>query len=129
MSMPGCVLNSTCISSRISSVAHHKKHTDVFVVYLLMQELFVDKIHFYICLSKWQTTSIPARSYYCYSCSRGASFSESFHCYEEGEIPCAKNKYEASATSQAYYNFLPHGVTCIPRIMYITCQNCLNWST
>ena len=37
--MPGCVLHSTCISSRISSLAHHKKHTNVFVVYLLQHTI------------------------------------------------------------------------------------------
>ena len=35
MSMPGCVLNSTCISSRISSVAHHKNiQTSLLFIFL-----------------------------------------------------------------------------------------------
>ena len=35
------------VSSELSSVAHHNPHIYVFVVYLLMQGLFIDKIHFF----------------------------------------------------------------------------------
>ena len=38
-------------SSGISSVGHHNSHMNVFVVYLLIQELFVDKIYFFEFLS------------------------------------------------------------------------------
>ena len=44
--MSGCIT-----SSGISSVTHHNPHMNVFVVYLLVQELFADKIHFFKLLS------------------------------------------------------------------------------
>ena len=47
--MPDCLLLHA--SSRISSVTHHNPHINAFVVNLLMQELFVDKIHFFKFLS------------------------------------------------------------------------------
>ena len=47
--MPDCLLLHA--SSRISSVTHHNPHVNAFVVNLLMQELFVDKIHFFKFLS------------------------------------------------------------------------------
>ena len=34
-------------SSGICSVAHHNPYINAFFVYLLMQELFIDKIHFF----------------------------------------------------------------------------------
>ena len=72
-----------------------------------MQELFLDKIHFFKFLSMsdkpWldQLKNITA--------IRGTSFSESFQRYTEGgntnkerEIIYGKNIYEASATYQAH---------------------------
>ena len=41
----------TTMSSGISSVAHHNPHINAIFVYLFMQELFVDKIHFFKFLS------------------------------------------------------------------------------
>ena len=35
---------------------------------------------------------------------------------KEGEILCAKNKYEASATYQAHWNILLHSYTCLPEV-------------
>ena len=35
------------MSSGISSVSHHNPHINVFVVYLLIQELFVEKINYF----------------------------------------------------------------------------------
>ena len=40
----------------------------------------------------------PFKNYYS-TASRGKI---QFHWYKEGEIPCAQNKYEDSATHQAY---------------------------
>ena len=43
---------TTCItSSGISSVTHHNRYINVFVVYVLMQDIFADKIHFFKFLS------------------------------------------------------------------------------
>ena len=39
------------ISSGASFVAHHNPHINAIFVYLFMQELFVDKIHFFKFLS------------------------------------------------------------------------------
>ena len=43
----------TIITSGISSVSHHNPHINAIFVYLFMQELFVDKIHFFkfLCMS------------------------------------------------------------------------------
>ena len=48
------MLHSYCLmSSGISSVAHHNLHINAIFVYLFMQELFVDKTHFFkfLCMS------------------------------------------------------------------------------
>ena len=74
---------TTCTSG-ISSVAHHNPYINVFVVYLLTQELFVDKIHFfkflYMSGKPWlgQLKVITADT-------RGTSFSKSFRWCKEGE--------------------------------------------
>ena len=106
--------SSLYASSEISSVAHHSPHMNVFVVYLIMQDLFVGKIHFFQFLSMsdkpWlhQLQIITA--------ARGTSFTKSFHQYKEGEIPCAKNNDEASVTYQIHHYFLLHCFTCILRV-------------
>ena len=48
------MLQSGCLMScGISSVAHHNLHINAISIYLFMQELFVDKIHFFkfLCMS------------------------------------------------------------------------------
>ena len=67
------VLTTWIVSSRISSAAHHNPHTNVnvIVVYLLMQELFADKIHFFKFLSssdKLLLDQLPKLLQYCFSC-------------------------------------------------------------
>ena len=63
-----------------------------------------------------------AESYYCYSCSRGTSFSESFHRYKEGEIPTRKGKYTVIRTrtntkpQQLIKNIKIPCITCITQI-------------
>ena len=62
---PGC-LNYTTYSG-ISSLAHHNPHINAIFVYLFMQELFVDKIHFFkfFCMSdKPQLNIIGSPKYY-----------------------------------------------------------------
>ena len=50
--MPGSgCLNYTCILWNIICSTHHNPHVNAFVVYILMQELFVDKIHSFKSLS------------------------------------------------------------------------------
>ena len=93
----------------ISSVAHHNLHTKVFIVYLLMQELFFHKIHFFNVLSMRDKPWLDQLKIT--TAARGTSFSwkDSVPLVQgtgntniEGVIPCAKNKYEASATYQAH---------------------------
>ena len=61
-----------------------------------------------------------AESYNCYSCSRGTSFSESFHWYKEGEIPKRKGKYTVittnTKTQQPIKNTKIPCVTCITQL-------------
>ena len=78
-------------SSGISSVAHHNPQIKVFVVYLLMLELFVDTIHFFKFLSVSCKPLAPAKNYHCYSyIAFSTSFPELFHPYKEGEVPSFK---------------------------------------
>ena len=65
-----------------------------------MQEFFVENIHFY----DWQTMNRPAKNYYYFSwCKLLGNFpsvQKRGNTNKEGEIPCAKNIYEALATDQ-----------------------------
>ena len=95
--MPGCLHASP--PSGISSVAHHNPHINVFVIYFLMQELFVNKIHFFKFLSTSDKPWLEQLKIITI-----LLFVERFSSIgnKEGEVPCAKNKYEASATYQTH---------------------------
>ena len=79
---------------------HQNPHINVFVVYILTQKLFVDKIHFFKFLS--MNDKLWLDQLKIITVTRGTSFFESFRRYKEGEIPFAKNKYVATATYQAH---------------------------
>ena len=49
-----------------------------------------------------------AKSYCCYLCSRGTSFSESFHRYKEGEIPTTKGRYPVIRTNMKPQQLIKH---------------------
>ena len=53
-----CRLAQLHASSGISSVVHHNPHINAIFVYLLMNELFVDKIHFFKFLSMSQKAQL-----------------------------------------------------------------------
>ena len=99
------MLDSACLNyhvfwNRTSSVAHHSPHTNAIFVYRFMQELFVDKIHFFkfLCLSDklWlHQLNIIAR---------GNTY---------GEIPSWKGKYPMLRT-----NTKPHQLIRQAKISY-----------
>ena len=110
--------------SGISSVAHHNPHINAIFVYLFMQELFVDKIHFFkflsmsdkprlhqlkIITSSRSSTVQASLTAWMFSFVRGNTI-------KEGEIPYVENKYKASPTYQARWNFLFNSLTCILQI-------------
>ena len=128
----GC-LNYIGISSGISSVAHHNPHINTIFVYLFMQELFVDKIHFFkflsmsdkprlhqlkIITSSRSSTVQASLTAWMFSSVRGNTI-------KEGEIPYVENKYKTSPSYQAWQNFLFHSLTCISQIFV---PDLLKWS-
>ena len=90
----------------MSFEARYNPHINMFVVYLLIQELFVDKIHFFKFLSMsdkpWpdQLKIITA--------TRGTSFSESFHPYKGEEIPIRKGKCPMLRTNTKPQQLIKH---------------------
>ena len=92
------------MSSGISSVAHHNPHINVIFVYLFMQELLVDKIHFFkfLCMSdkpRLHQLSIIISS-------RSSTLPEYFHSY--GEIPSRKGKYPMLRTNTKPHQLIKH---------------------
>ena len=63
----------------------------VFVDYLHMQELFVDKIHFFKFLSRSDKARLDQQIII--TATRSTRFFESFHPYKEGKIPRRKVEY------------------------------------
>ena len=57
------------LSTTMSSVAHHNPHINAIFVYLCMQELFVDKIHFFKFLCRSDKPWLPqlAKYYHLFS--------------------------------------------------------------
>ena len=85
-----------------------------------MLKLFVDK-HFFIFFSMRDKPWLDElENYCCYSwCKLLWIFplvQGRLNTNKEGKIPCAKNKYKASATYQIHYNFLLYSFTCISEI-------------
>ena len=70
-------------SSWMASVAHHNPYINFSAVYLLMQELFADKIHFFKFLSISDKPWLDKLKIII--ATRGTSFSEFFHWHKEGE--------------------------------------------
>ena len=95
--------------SGISSVAHHNPHISAIFVYLFMQELFIDKIHFFkFFLYEWQTTTAPANYYHFSLCSRYKLpwLPELFHLF--GEIPSRKGIYLILKTNTKPHHLIKH---------------------
>ena len=92
----------------ISSVAHHNPHVSVFVVYLVIQELFVDKIHLLKCISVSDKLWLDQLKII--AATRGANFSESFHMYKEGKIPARKGKHPVLRTNAKREELFKHTI-------------------
>lgn len=88
--LPDCLYYMNSVSSAISPVAHHNPYINVFVIYLFMQKLFVDKIFFFMFLSI--SDKLRLGQLKIITVTRSSSFSESSHPYKEREIPKRKGK-------------------------------------
>ena len=91
----------------ISSVAQHNPHINAIFVYLFMQELFVDKIHFF----KFLSISVKPRLHQLNIISSSRSTVHAFltawmlspaweNTIKEGVIPYVENKYKSTQTYQ-----------------------------
>ena len=110
VSFPAKTAVLTAMSSGISSVAHHNLHMNTIFVYLFMQELFVDKIHFFkflfmsdkprphqlniITSSRISTVQASLTAWILFSFLLGNTI-------KEGEMLYVENKYKTSPTFQA----------------------------
>ena len=96
------------MSSGISSVAHHNSHINVIFVYLFMQELFVDKIHFFKFLCMSDKPRLHQLNIITSSRSRYKLpwLPEYFHSY--GEIPSRKGKYPMLRTNTKPHQLIKH---------------------
>ena len=78
-----------------------------------MQELFVDKIHFF----KFLSMSDKLRLHQLKIVTSTRSTAQVFlTALKEGETPYVEKKYKASPTYQAHWNFLFHSLTYISQI-------------
>ena len=116
----------------ISSVAHHNSHINAILVYLFIQELFVNKIHFFKFFSMSDKPRLhqlkiitSSRSAVQPSLTSWMFSSVRENTVKEGEIPYVENKYKASPTYLARWNFLFHSLTCISQIFV---SNLPRWS-
>ena len=98
----------TTMSSGISSVAQHNPHINAIFVYLFMQELFVDKIHFFKFLCMSDKPRLHQLNIITSSRSRYKLpwLPEYFHSY--GEIPSRKGKYPMLRTNTKPHQLIKH---------------------
>ena len=125
------------IFSGISSVAHHNPHTNTIFVYLVMQELFVDKIHFLKFLSMSDKPRLHLLKIIASSRStvyKLPSLPECFYPY--GEIPSRKGKYPMLKTNTKPHQLIKHAEIsysiaslAFHKFSYRTYQNGLNQGT
>ena len=96
------------MSSGISSVAHHNPHINAIFVYLFMQELFVDKIHFFKFLCMSDKPRLHQLNIITSSRSRYKLpwLPEYFHSY--GEIPLRNGKYPILKTNTKPHHLIKH---------------------
>ena len=96
------------VSSRISSAAHHNPHISTIFVYLFMQKLFIDKIHFF----KFPSMSDKQRLYQLKIITSSRSTVQAsltawmFHPYEE--IPSRKGKYPMLRKNTKPHQLIKH---------------------
>ena len=97
------------MSSGMSSAAHHNPHINAIFVYVLMLELFVDKIHFFKFLSmcdkpRLHQLNIITSSHI--STVQASLLPECFHLF--GEIPSKKGKYPMFRTNVKPHQLIKH---------------------
>ena len=91
-------------SSGISFLPPHNPHINLFVLYLVIQELIVNKIHFFKFLSVKDKPWINQLKII----SRSTIFSESFYGYKEGKAPTMKGKYPVLRTNVKSHQLFKH---------------------
>ena len=101
---------TTCIF-RISSVAYHNSHINTIFVNLFMQELFVDKIHFFKYLSMSDKPRMHRLKIVVYNSTRRIQYKlpwlhEYFHPYRD--IPSRKGKYPLLRTKTKPHQLIKH---------------------
>ena len=108
VSFPAKTAVLTAMSSGISSVAHHNLHMNTIFVYLFMQELFVDKIHFFKFLCMSDKPRLHQLNIITSSRSRYKLpwLPEYFHSY--GEIPLRNGKYPILKTNTKPHHLIKH---------------------
>ena len=122
------------MSSGISSVAHHNPDIDAIFVYLFMQELFVDKIHFFKFLYMSDKPWLHQLNIITFSRSSTVQASLTAWIFsfvrrntiKKGEIPYVQNKYKTSPTFK--HAKFPYSIASLVfhKFSYRTYQNGLN---
>ena len=108
----------------LTYLAQHNPHINAVFVYLFMQELFIDKAHFFKFLSMSKKPRLHQLKVI--SSSQNSTIQASLTAWmisfvwgntiRKGETPYVENKYKTSPTYQARQNFLFHSLTCISQI-------------
>ena len=131
------MLDSGCLNynvpSGISFVGHHNPHVNAIFVYLFIQKLFLNIIHFFKFLSLSDKPQLhqlkiitSSRSSTVQASLTARMFSSIWgNTIKEREIPYVENKYKTSPTYQARWNFLFYSLNCISQIFV---PNLLKWS-
>ena len=91
-------------SSPISSVARHNPHINTISVYLLMQELFVDKIHFF----KFLSMSGKPRRHQLNITSSRSTVQASLTVWMFSSIPTRKGKYRILRANTKPHQLIKH---------------------
>ena len=115
-------------SSGIRSVAHHNPYIKVFVVYLFMLELFVEKMHFFKFPSLSDKPLGLGKNYHCYSYIVQASLNCS--------IRAKKGKYPVLKLNTKFHQLIKHAKVSYSiaslefyKFPFVTYRNGLNRGT
>ena len=107
----------TTMSSGLSSVAHHNPHINTILVFLFMQELFIDKIHYFkfLCMS-----DKPRLHQLNIIISSSPWLPEVFHFY--GEIPSRKGKWPMLRTNAKPHQVIKHAKISYSIVSLVFCK-------
>ena len=105
------------MSSGLSSVAHHNPHINTILVFLFMQELFIDKIHYFkfLCMS-----DKPRLHQLNIITSSSPWLPEVFHWY--GEIPSRKGKWPMLRTNTKPHQVIKHAKISYSIVSLVFCE-------